>query len=54
MWAHQGYDYVIYPQPMTAAMSESQRLFVTTEYPGKGGWLSLRFKKRAATADQLA
>ncbi|MFJ5595217.1 tRNA-dependent cyclodipeptide synthase [Streptomyces noursei] len=54
MWAHQGYDHVIYPQPMTAAMAESQRLFVTTEYPGKGGWLSLRFKKRAAAADQLA
>ncbi|WP_190128069.1 tRNA-dependent cyclodipeptide synthase [Streptomyces mashuensis] len=47
MWAHQGYDYVIYPQPMTAAMAETQRLFVTGEYPGKGSWLSLKFKKRA-------
>ncbi|MFJ8308907.1 MULTISPECIES: tRNA-dependent cyclodipeptide synthase [unclassified Streptomyces] len=54
MWAHQGYDYIIYPQPMTAAMAETQRLFVTDEYPGKGGWLSLRFKKRAATSEQPA
>ncbi|OKI06048.1 tRNA-dependent cyclodipeptide synthase [Streptomyces sp. CB02923] len=54
MWAHQGYDYVIYPQMMTAAMAETQRLFVAEEYPGKGGWLSLRFKKRAAAAEQAA
>ncbi|MEV0643088.1 tRNA-dependent cyclodipeptide synthase [Streptomyces sp. NPDC050619] len=48
MWAHQGYDHVVYPQPMTAAMAETHRLFVAREYPGKGSWLSLRFKKRAA------
>ncbi|MFI2074869.1 tRNA-dependent cyclodipeptide synthase [Streptomyces triculaminicus] len=54
MWAHQGYDYVIYPQPMTAAMAETQRQFVTGEYPGKGGWLSLRFKKRAAVPEAAA
>ncbi|MCC3769353.1 tRNA-dependent cyclodipeptide synthase [Streptomyces sp. UNOC14_S4] len=54
MWAHQGYDYVIYPQPMTTAMAETQRLFVTEEYPGKGGWLSLRFKKRAAVGQAAA
>ncbi|MFJ2738339.1 tRNA-dependent cyclodipeptide synthase [Streptomyces sp. NPDC087440] len=47
MWAHQGYDYVVYPQPMTAAMAETQKLFVSEAYTGKGNWLSLRFKKRA-------
>ncbi|MEU3711937.1 tRNA-dependent cyclodipeptide synthase [Streptomyces catenulae] len=52
MWAHQGYDYVIYPQPMTAAMAATQARFVTGEFPGKGGWLSLRYKKRSATIPQ--
>ncbi|MEU5438526.1 tRNA-dependent cyclodipeptide synthase [Streptomyces sp. NPDC020719] len=54
MWAHQGYDHIIYPQPMTVAMADTQRLFVTEEFPGKGGWLSLRFKKRAAAPEQAA
>ncbi|WP_030608090.1 tRNA-dependent cyclodipeptide synthase [Streptomyces sclerotialus] len=54
LWAHRGYDYVIYPQPMTAAMAETQRLFVTDDYPGKGGWLSLRFKKRANVPEPAA
>ncbi|POX37959.1 tRNA-dependent cyclodipeptide synthase [Streptomyces sp. Ru73] len=54
LWAHRGYDYIIYPQPMTAAMAETQRLFVTEEYPGKGGWLSLRFKKRAGVPEPAA
>jgi tRNA-dependent cyclodipeptide synthase len=54
MWAHQGYDHVVYPQPMTAAMAETHRLFVAGEYPGKGGWLSLKFKKRAAASPAAA
>ncbi|MFD7921339.1 tRNA-dependent cyclodipeptide synthase [Streptomyces sp. NPDC059740] len=54
LWASQGYDHIIYPQPMTAAMSRTQRLFVSTEYPGKGGWLSLRFKKRATASRPAA
>ncbi|MFI0228072.1 tRNA-dependent cyclodipeptide synthase [Streptomyces sp. NPDC017086] len=54
MWAYQGYDHVVYPQPMTEAMSETHRLFVAREYPGKGGWLSLKFKKRAAASPAAA
>ncbi|MEV0318077.1 tRNA-dependent cyclodipeptide synthase [Streptomyces sp. NPDC050658] len=49
MWAYQGYDHVVYPHPMTDAMAATHRLFVVHEYPGKGIWLSLRFKKRAAS-----
>ncbi|MFD0319271.1 tRNA-dependent cyclodipeptide synthase [Streptomyces flavalbus] len=50
MWAHQGYDHIVYPQPMTTAMAHTHQLFVAREYPGKGNWLSLRFKKRAASS----
>ncbi|MEH6372917.1 tRNA-dependent cyclodipeptide synthase [Streptomyces sp. KLMMK] len=52
-WAHRGYDYVIYPQPMTVAMAETRRLFVEDAYPGKAEWLSLKFKKRAATVQDI-
>ena len=52
LWASQGIDFVIYPQPMTRAMAETRRLFVEPHYPDHGHWLSLKFKKRAAAADQ--
>ncbi|WP_455409949.1 tRNA-dependent cyclodipeptide synthase [Streptomyces hiroshimensis] len=52
-WAHRGYDYVIYPQPMTVAMAETRRLFVEDAYPGKAEWLPLKFKKRAMTAPHV-
>ncbi|MBV8604305.1 MAG: hypothetical protein JO224_06420 [Pelomonas sp.] len=47
LWASQGCDYVVYPQPMTAAMRATRELFVRERYPGKARWLSLRFKRRA-------
>jgi tRNA-dependent cyclodipeptide synthase len=46
LWASQGIDYVIYPQPMTRAMSMTRRLFVEPNYPERAQWLSLKFKKR--------
>ncbi|PQQ23292.1 hypothetical protein [Photorhabdus hindustanensis] len=47
IWAAKGYDFVIYPQPMTAAMDATRERFVVEKYPGKERWLSLRFKKRS-------
>jgi tRNA-dependent cyclodipeptide synthase len=44
LWASQGYDYVIYPKPMTEAMSMTYQTFVKSQYTGKGNWLSLKFK----------
>ncbi|MGI5168421.1 hypothetical protein ACQEU3_29140 [Spirillospora sp. CA-253888] len=47
LWAADGYDFVIYPQPITDAMAKTREIFVEPHHPGKGVWLSLRFKKRA-------
>ncbi|MFE4874818.1 tRNA-dependent cyclodipeptide synthase [Streptomyces sp. NPDC056682] len=54
LWAAQGYDTVIYPQPMTSAMAMTYELFVRPFHPGKGNWLSLKFKKRAQAAEATA
>ncbi|MEU8958875.1 tRNA-dependent cyclodipeptide synthase [Streptomyces sp. NPDC048518] len=47
LWAAQGHDFVIYPQPMTSAMASTREIFVQPEFPDKCQWLSLKFKKRA-------
>lgn len=47
LWASQGYDFVIYPQPMTSAMAKTREIFVHPEHPDKCVWLSLKFKKRS-------
>lgn len=47
LWAREGHDFVIYPQPMTDAMAKTRELFVEPHHPGKAVWLSLKFKKRA-------
>lgn len=47
LWAAQGCDFIIYPQPMTSAMSATYQHFVADQYPEKSQWLSLKFKKRA-------
>lgn len=55
LWASQGYDFVIYPKPMTKAMAMTHELFVKPIYHNKGDWLSLKFKKLAiAMNDQKA
>ncbi|WP_287812799.1 tRNA-dependent cyclodipeptide synthase [Pseudomonas sp.] len=52
LWASQGIDFVVYPQPMTRAMAATRQLFVEPHHPAHGHWLSLKFKKRAAVVDQ--
>ncbi|WP_067826548.1 tRNA-dependent cyclodipeptide synthase [Actinomadura kijaniata] len=47
LWAQDGHDFVIYPQPMTDAMAKTREIFVEPSHPDKARWLSLRFKKRA-------
>ncbi|MEX2939924.1 hypothetical protein [Serratia fonticola] len=47
LWAAQGCDFIIYPQPMTSAMHATHLYFVADQYPEKSQWLSLKFKKRA-------
>ncbi|KQQ62626.1 hypothetical protein ASF84_26740 [Pseudomonas sp. Leaf127] len=51
LWASQGIDFVVYPQPMTRAMAATRRHFVEPHYPHQAQWLSLKFKKRAATVE---
>lgn len=42
LWAAQGYDFVVYPQQISAAMQATRDLFVEEG----AAWLPLRFKKR--------
>ncbi|NKY49674.1 tRNA-dependent cyclodipeptide synthase [Nocardia vermiculata] len=42
LWAAQGYDFVVYPQQISAAMQATRELFVADG----AAWLPLRFKKR--------
>jgi len=44
IWAKQGYDFIIYPKPMTRAMSMTHQIFVKPFYPDKVHWLSLKFQ----------
>lgn len=46
MWAQMGYDYIIYPKPLTPGMEKTRDLFVTGKYDEKCQWIYLRFKKR--------
>lgn len=46
MWAQMGYDYIIYPKPLTPGMAKTRELFVTDEYSDKCQWIYLRFKKK--------
>lgn len=46
LWAKMGYDYIIYPKPLTPGMEKTRDLFVADKYPDKCRWLFLRFKKR--------
>jgi tRNA-dependent cyclodipeptide synthase len=48
LWAKQGYDFIIYPLPMTDGMRSTHDLFVRHRYPDKAQWLSLKFKRKAA------
>ncbi|MBK0018748.1 hypothetical protein [Kosakonia sp. S42] len=47
MWASRGYEFIIYPQPVTSAMLATRTRFVAGAYPGKAQWLSLRFRRRS-------
>lgn len=44
LWASQGYDFIIYPQPMSDAMQETYQRFVAP-LMDKANWLSVRFKR---------
>jgi len=46
LWAAEGYDYVLYPQQMTAAMATSRDLLIEPHSPDRVRWLPLKFKKR--------
>jgi hypothetical protein len=56
MWAQQGYDFIIYPLPMTQGMSATRDLFVRPRFQHKAQWLSLGFKRRClgATPEPIA
>lgn len=45
LWAYQGFDYIIYPKPMTPAMHITYEKFVLPKYPQKSVWLTLRFRR---------
>lgn len=46
LWPSMGYDYVIYPKPMTDGMKYTRDLFVTGLCEHKCQWLSLRFRTK--------
>ncbi|CDG96849.1 conserved hypothetical protein [Xenorhabdus bovienii str. puntauvense] len=45
MWAEHGIHFIIYPRPMTSAMSKTRELFVKEQSNNYVNWLSLKFKK---------
>lgn len=46
LWAEEGFDFIVYPQRITAAMNRTRELFVVQQNPDRAQWLALRFKKR--------
>ena len=46
MWAKMGYDFIIYPKPLTIGMAKTRELFLSEEDQDKCQWLYLRFKKK--------
>jgi hypothetical protein len=46
LWADEGYNFIIYPKPITSALSMTYEIFVKNKYEGNlVEWLSLIFKK---------
>jgi len=45
LWAKMGYDFIIYPKPITPAMKYTHELFVKDKLGDKCHWIYLRFKK---------
>lgn len=45
LWAQMGYDYIIYPKPLTPGMRKTYDLFVKEKFKEKCQWIYLRFKK---------
>lgn len=52
LWAAQGYDFIIYPKPLTTAMAATRELFVTPYYADKTKWLSLKFKRLSIAVNE--
>ncbi len=48
MWADDGVDFIVYPKPMTAAMSRTREIFVEPDRSNSVNWLSIKFKKRSS------
>ncbi len=46
LWAQMGYDFIIYPKPLTPGMEKTRDLFVLDKYNEKCQWIYLRFKKK--------
>ncbi|KTD21417.1 Uncharacterised protein [Legionella lansingensis] len=46
LWAQMGYDFIIYPKPLTPGMEKTRDLFLPEELSDKCQWIYLRFKKR--------
>lgn len=47
LWAEMGYDYIVYPKPLTVGMAKTRELFVEGKFEDKCQWVSLRFKKKS-------
>jgi tRNA-dependent cyclodipeptide synthase len=46
LWAKMGYDYIIYPKPLTIGMAKTRELFLPKDLSDKCQWIYLRFKKK--------
>ncbi len=51
LWAEMGYDFIIYPKPLTIGMAKTRELFVSGKFDDKCRWLSLRFKKKSLNSN---
>jgi hypothetical protein len=45
-WALDGYDYIVYPKPITSALAILYDLFIEKNCPNKIQWMALRFRKK--------
>lgn len=47
LWAQMGYDFIIYPKPLTPGMKKTRELFIREPHTNKCQWVHLRFKKKS-------
>lgn len=47
LWSTMGYDYIMYPKPITHGMNKTRELFVADQHPDKCQWLYIKLKRKS-------